>query len=218
MIIEDTQIYPYVKDYLDKITVIAVKKGTCFSKPDNKDDQIYYILEGIVKVESVSAEGKKTIIDVISENEFAGQISYFRKSNFYGNSLAFTDIKLLCLKLGVINTLMNYPEFSSFFYFKTSARLYQMYKKMLMGYLFSQSELVSYYIIANSINGKFIFKSIDQICENVNISRRNLYNILNKYENEGVILKADNGKYNINKEKMLIENSDKVKKFMENSY
>lgn len=218
MLIENSHIYTYIKECLDNIPVLTLKKGTCFSRAENIDNQIYYILEGTVKIESYSDLGKKVLLDVISENEFAGQISYFRKHNFYGNNIAVTDVVLLCLNTDMMNVLMKNSEFSTFFYFKTSSRVYVMYKKMLMSNLFSQCELVSYYVLENSCNCKFIYKSIYDICDNLNISRRSLYNILNKFESEGIIEKLDDGPYKIINEKYLKDKSDRVKRFSENNY
>lgn len=218
MNIEDAHIYPYVKDYLNCMPIINVKRGTCFSKAENKDNQIYYILYGDVKVESVSDMGKKILVDFISENEFAGQVSYIRRSNFYCNSIAATDVKLLCIKEDIMSILMKNPEFSTMFYFKTSARVYKMYKKMLMNNLFNQCEMVAYYILENSHDGKFIYKSIYDICAKLNISRRSLYNILNKFEEQELIEKLIDSSYSIRDEMNLKEKSEKVKRFLENTY
>ncbi|MEL7647689.1 MAG: Crp/Fnr family transcriptional regulator [Sedimentibacter sp.] len=218
MNIQDAHIYPYIKNYLDRIPVATFKKGTYFSKAENRDNQIYYILSGNVNVESFSEMGKKVLVDSISENEFAGQISYIRQSNFYCNSLAVTDVKMLCLKEDLMSILMKNLEFSTVFYFKTSSRIYIMYKKMLMNSLFSQCELVAYYIIDNSHKGQFVYKSIYDICEKLNISRRSFYNIINKFVELKVLEKGSDCIYFVKDDNYLIEKSDNVKRFMENTY
>lgn len=218
MLIENSDIFTYVKESLEDIPILTLKKGSYFSKAENIDNKIYYILEGTVKIESYSVTGKKILIDVISENEFAGQISYFRKHNLYGNNIAVTKTILLCLNNDIMHKLMKNSEFSTFFYFKTSSRLYVMYKKMLMSNLFSQCELVSYYVLENSCDCKFIYKSIYDVCDNLNISRRSLYNILNKFSKDGIIEKLNDGPYLIINEKYLMEKSDKVRRFSENKY
>lgn len=218
MLIEEAHIYPFIKDCLEKLPIIEIPRGKYFSKAENKDAQIYYILKGEVKVESISDMGKKILVDSISENEFAGQISYLRNSNLYCNSLAVTDLKLLCIKADIMSELMKNSEFSTVFYFKTSSRIYQMYKKMLMNNLFNQCELVAYYILAQSCDNKFIYKSIYDICENLNISRRSLYNILNNFEEKDIIIKEKNGIFVIRDVDFLEEKSNKVKMFLENEY
>ena len=218
MQIEKSHIYKYIEDCLEDIPIISFRRGTIFSKAENIDNQIYYILEGTVKVESYSDMGKKVLLDVISENEFAGQISYMRKNNFYGNNYAVSNVVLLCLNTDIMSKLMKNPEFSTFFYYKTSSRVYIMYKKMLMNNLFTQCEIVSYYILENSCECKFVYKSIYDICDNLNICRRSLYNILNKFENDDIIEKLEDGPYKIKNEKYLREKSDKVRRFSENNY
>ncbi len=218
MLVENVHIYKYIKDYINEIPVVNVKKGQFISKAYDRDDQIYYIIEGQVKVESISSCGKKILVDTISENEFAGQISYLRKSNLYCNSIAVTEVKLLSIKHEMMNLLMKNSEFSAAFYYKTSSRVYQMYKKMLMNNLFSQCELVAYYILNQSHMGKFIYKSIYDMCENLNISRRNLYNILNNLEMLEIIEKEQNGVFTIKNVNYLRDNSFNVKMFIENQF
>ncbi len=218
MLLEDSHIYPYIKEYLEEIPVIKASKGEIISKAENTDKQIYYILLGTVKIECISTYGKKVLVDIISENEFAGQISYMRKFNFYSDCIAETDVELLFISNEIMSVLMKGYEFSTFFYFKTSSRVYQMYKKMLMNNLFNQNELVSYYIVNQSNEDKFIYKSIYDMCEKLNISRRSLYNILNNLEKNDVIEKEQNGIFLIRDIDYLIKDSCKVKAFLENEY
>mgnify|MGYP000059820050 CR=1 FL=1 len=218
MLLENSHIYPYIKGCMEKVSVVKISSGNYISRAENVDKQLYYILSGTVKVVCMAPFGKKVLVDVISENEFAGQISYVRNVNLYCDSVALTDVELLCLENELIDELMANNEFSTFFYFKTSSRIYQMYKKMLVSNLFSQSELVAYHIVDKAQNGKFIYKSIYDMCENLNISRKNLYNILNDFESKGVIEKEQNGVLLIKDNDYLKKESDKVKMFFENEY
>ncbi len=218
MMVENAHIYKYIKDYINEIPLINAKKGQLISNAFDRDSQIYYIINGQIKVETMSNTGKKILVDTISENEFAGQISYMRNTNLYCDSIASTDVELLCLKDEMMNKLMKNSEFSTVFYYKTSNRIYKMYKKMLSNNLFSQCELVSYYILDQSCMGKFIYKSIYDICENLNISRRNLYNILNNFEKKGIIEKEKNGVFIIKDMYYLRDNSANVKMFLENQF
>lgn len=217
MDLKQAHIYPYIQDHIQNIPIIQVAKGTYFSNAEDRDKQIYYILEGEVKVESVTDMGRKILVDYISENEFAGQISYIRKSNFYANSLAITNLKLICLKHEMMEVLMKNPEFSTVFYYKTSSRIYIMYKKMLMSNLFNQIELVAYYILENCKGNEFVFKSVYDICEQLNISRRNFYNILNNFLATGIVTREIEGQYHVKDYKFLKEKAEKVKKFLDNS-
>lgn len=217
MDLKQAHIYPYIQDQLQNMPIIHVAKGTYFSNAEDRDKQIYYILDGEVKVESISDMGKKILVDYISDNEFAGQISYIRKSNFYANSLAVTNLTLLCLKHEVMEVLMKNPEFATVFYYKTSSRIYLMYKKMLMSNLFNQCEIVAYYILENCKGDEFVFKSVYDICEQLNISRRNFYNILNTYLANNIVTREIEGQYHVKDLKYLKDKSEKVKRFLENS-
>ncbi|MCB2289856.1 hypothetical protein LGK97_08770 [Clostridium sp. CS001] len=54
---------------------------------------------------------------------------------------------------------MKNSDFSPLFYYKTSKRVYQMYKKSLLKDLFSQCEMVAYHIVKKSKDGRLVYKS-----------------------------------------------------------
>ncbi len=56
------------------------------------------------------------------------------------------------------------------------------------------------------------------MCENLNISRRNLYNILNNLEMLEIIEKEQNGVFTIKNVNYLRDNSFNVKMFIENQF
>lgn len=217
MRVEDTHIYFILKRHIGNFVIKQVPKGKVFSRALDNDKTIYYIISGEVKVEGISVNGKKILVDYISENEFAGHISCIRKSNFYCDSIAATNVNLLCLDYELMERLLKDPEFSTFFYYKTSARLYIMYKKMLMSNFFNQNEIVAYYLLEQSQNNIIVFKSVYDICAQMNISRRNYYNILKKLLHGGVLVKLEDGQYQIDDIAYLEEMSVKVKMFLDNS-
>ena len=71
MLVKDTDIYSFIKDNIDDIPILSVKKGDYFCRAHNPDSRIYFILEGEVKVYCTSIMGKKILVDDIFENEFA---------------------------------------------------------------------------------------------------------------------------------------------------
>jgi CRP-like cAMP-binding protein len=217
MLARDTDIYLFIKDKLDEIPVLKVKKGDYLCRAHNRESQIYYVLKGEVKIYCTSIMGKKILVDELTENEFAGHLSNRRQSNFHCDSLAYTDLELLCINDDIMDILMQNSEFASMFYGKTSKRLYLMYKKSLTNELFSQRELLAYYIIKNSNNGKLVYKSIDHICEVLSISRRNLYNILNDFMHKGVIEKEGISAIVIKDEKYLKDMIVEIEGFLENA-
>ena len=56
-----------------------------------------------------------------------------------------------------------------------------MYKKLMMKDLFSLKETFAFYILKNSKDGIFKFKSMYNLCEVLSVSRKNLYNVINSF-------------------------------------
>ena len=132
--------------------------------------------------------------------------------------MAYSDVKLLIINNDLMDILMKNSDFASIYYGKTSKRLYLMYKKSLTNELFSQREILAYYIIKNANNGKVIYKSIDYICEVLSISRRNVYNVLNDFMNKGAIEKEEGiSTILIKDEKYLRDIIVGIKGFLENT-
>lgn len=57
--IETLEIYDYIKDYLPMIPILRLNKGEYLFRADCKDPTLFYIISGIIKVETISYNGKK---------------------------------------------------------------------------------------------------------------------------------------------------------------
>lgn len=51
-IIKNTMIYEHIKDYLPVIPILELKKGEYLFRADRASDTLFYIFEGVIKVES----------------------------------------------------------------------------------------------------------------------------------------------------------------------
>jgi CRP-like cAMP-binding protein len=206
-------IYDYIRDYLPAIPILELKKGEYLFRADRDDGLLFYILEGVVRVENVSYNGKKLIVDVLQEDEFTGSISNIHHADFQCSGIAETDVRCWVLKKSLMNELLENVEFSALFYQKTSKRVYMMYKRILARTLFGQHENLAYYILDNSENDYFEYKSIYNMCEVLGISRRGIYNILYRFEENGYIEKQGQ-KYRISDRKSLEAAAGQVMDFM----
>lgn len=211
--IKTIAIYEYIKDYVPTIPILELKKGEYLFRVDREDETLFYILEGVVRVENISYNGKKLIVDIVHRDEFTGAISNIHNADFQCSGIADTPVKVLVLKRSLMDELMENDEFSALFYQKTSKRVYMMYKNILARTLFSQNEIMAHYILENSVNDVFTYKSIYNICENLGISRRGIYNILYRFEEEGCIEKKDS-EYRIVDRKYLEKIAGQVIRFM----
>lgn len=192
MEITNTVIYKFIKDYMNEIEVIAYKSNEYIERAMNDHNCIYYILNGVVKVQNVSCAGNKILIDEISTEEFVGHISKLRGSYFHCEIIAKEASTLVKIPIVILNELLKNNEFATLFYSKTSNRIYYMYKKLLLERLFTWEEIVAYYILEHAKEDVFVYKSMYDICEYLNISRRGLYNIINKMVFEECLEKRGN--------------------------
>ena len=148
--IETLEIYKFIKDYLPLVPILKLKKGQYLFRADYKDPTLFYIVSGVIKVETVSYNGKKMIVDIVGRNEFMGAISSVHNADFQCSGIATTSMMVLALKRSLLDELMQSDEFSAFFYQKTSKRVYMMYKKILAKSLFSLMEIFANYMLENS--------------------------------------------------------------------
>ena len=195
------------------IPILKLKKGQFLFRADYKDPTLFYIISGVIKVETVSYNGKKMIVDIVGEDEFMGAISMVHNADFQCSGIASTPMTVLVLKKSLMDELMQTDEFSVFFYQKTSKRVYVMYKKILARSLFSLKEIVAHYILENSEGDIFNFVSMYDMCENLGASRRGLYNILHQFEDEGLIKKTDDVCRILDRQR-IIKEADQVLNFM----
>ena len=192
MQLEQIYIYNHIKTYLDEIDIVKYKKGEYITRSSQNLEEIYFILDGNVKVEYIAKNGKSFLVDELSENEFVGKISYMYEQNLFCDIIATSDVSLLKISKHTLKKLQSNPEFLNIFFFKTSKRIYCMYKKLMMKNLFRLDELLAFYILKNSEDDIFKFKSMYSLCKSLSISRKSLYNTLNKFIEKDYIRKDEN--------------------------
>lgn len=191
MEITDTSIYKFIQNHLSELQIMVFKSGQFIDRSTHETRHIYYILQGTVKVQSTSYTGNKILVDELSKEEFVGHISDLYGQGFHCDILAKTSCTLLQIPPHIFDTLMGDAEFSALFYAKTSKRTYYICKRFLLERLFPHEEIVAHYIMEHTHENVFIYRSMYAICEELSISRRGLYNILNKLVLEGYLEKQD---------------------------
>lgn len=211
--IKSIAIYEYIKNYLPIIPTLELKKGEYLFRANADDPTLFYILDGVVRVENISYNGKKLIVDILQDDEFVGAISNIHKADFQCSGIADTAVTVLVLKKPLMDELMQNTDFSTLFYQKTSKRVYMMYKNILARTLFSQNEIMAHYILENSKGDIFKYKTIYDISENLGISRRGIYNILYRFDEIGCIKKTKTA-YRIVDRDYLEKTAEQVINFM----
>lgn len=192
MRVEETCIYNYIKPFLSNLDVITYKKGEYILFSDEEFEEIFFILEGCVKVECSTHKGKRFLVDTLEENEFVGKISYIFEEDLCSDIIALTDVKLISIEKKIFDELKKDSDFTNMFFSKTSKRIYYIYKKLLAKDLFKLEEILAYHIIKNSQGNIFRVKSMYQLANELTVSRKNLYNAINKFILKGYIKKENN--------------------------
>lgn len=198
--IKNIIIYDYIKDYLDEVSILNYKKGEYITHSSENLEEIFFVLDGTTKVECITKSGKSLLVDELSKNEFVGKISYMYEQNLFCDITATSNATLLRISKSTFKELEKNSEFLKIFLFKTSRRIYYMYKKLMIKELFSLKETFAFYILENSENDVFKFKSMYNLCEILSVSRKNLYNVINSFIKKNYIKKDKNSLIILNRD------------------
>ncbi len=212
MELSDIYIYGFIKEYLNEISIVQYKKGQYIARADENFTEVFYILDGDVIVECITKYGKIFLVDELSKNEFVGKFSYMYEQNLFCDIKAVSNVSLLKINKDTFGKLQKNPEFLKFFLYKISNRIYYMYKKLMMKNLFTSEEMFAFYLLKNSQDAIVKFKSMNELCNIIPMSRKGLYNVINKFIKKGCIRKEKNSII-ITDKKQLLELSVHVREF-----
>jgi CRP-like cAMP-binding protein len=200
--LQDIFIYQYIKDYLNEISISNYKKGQYITHSNESLEEIYFILDGNIKVECITKSGKSFLVDELSKNEFVGKISYMYEQNLFCDITATSNATLLKINKSTFKKLEKNSEFMKVFLLKTSKRIYFMYKKLMMKDLFRLEETLAFHILKNAEDDVFIFKSMYNLCEILSVSRKNLYNTINSFIEKKYIKKEKSSLIILNRDNL----------------
>ncbi len=176
------------------IAIHNVPAGTCISDAANEGYHILYLLEGTIKVWSLSNRGKRVLLDEVRAMSFCGHISRLQGHCFDSNLVTHTRCSYLEFTDEQFLRLMEHSDFALEFYRSTSKRAYYMFHKFLGLSLFTAEENTAMYCTLHP--ERLSAYTLDQISEEIGISRRSLCYTLNHWRKQGIIEKKRN-KYEI---------------------
>lgn len=217
MELEKTGIYPFIKNYPEVCKLIHVDKGVNFCPAYDESRLVWYLVSGSVDDCATSYTGRTVAVDNNVPDEFTGHLSNHWGQNFYCNCIASSPSELLSIPNQMFDEVfMRNPEFAAFFYFKTSVRLYDMFKRGLVIDLFSGSQIFAEFLVRNSQGGICHLDNVSDACETMHMSRRNFYNKLSQFEDSGLISHPSADTIRLINEKELKKIASPVTKFMNN--
>ena len=207
--VEKLDIYPMIRPYLEtsQITIHEVPAKTCISNAADEGYRIVYILQGSAKVVSLTYRGIRILLDEIGVGSFFGHISRMRGYSFDANIIAETPCVYLEFPDQLFCHLMENPAFALEFYRSTSSRTYQ---KVLSLTLFTAEENTAMYCLMHPARLKSY--TLDEICEEIGISRRSLCYVLKKWRKEG-ILKGKEKRDRIADHEQLMQIAEHIRQF-----
>ena len=211
-----TGIYPFIKDYPEACKLIRLDNDVNFCPAYDESRLVWYLVSGSVNVCATSYTGRTVAVDNNVPDEFTGHLSNYWGQNFYANCITSSPSELLSIPNQLFDDLMRKPEFAAFFYFKVSVRLYDMFKHELMVNLFSGSQIFAQYLITNAHDGICHLDNAGDVCGSMRMSRRNFYNKLSQFEEQGLISHPSADTIRLIDEKGLNKIASPVIKYMNN--
>lgn len=216
MRVEELTIYPFIKDDQELCRLYSVQAGDYIVRTGDEFEAVWVVVSGMVKVETTGLDGKTFRVDTLCEDNFVGHLSNISKQNFYCDSVAMEPSTLLRIPIVKFHKLMENNEFALTYLRKVNARLYEMYKKDLVTHLFTQKQQFAFFVRLYAKDRLCTIGSVNQVCGYLRISRRNFYNLVDKFYSEGVIERLQSGDIYVVDEEKLIEISDPVWNFYHN--
>lgn len=210
--VEGMELYPMIGPYIEsgQITIHEVPAKTCISDAAEKGYHILYLLQGTVKVLSLTYRGIRILLDEVGVGNFSGHISRMRGYSFDANIVAETSCVYLEFPDQLFCQLMDNPAFALEFYRSTSSRTYQMYRKVLSLTLFTAEENTAMYCLMHP--ARLQSYTLDEMCEEIGISRRSLCYVLKKWRKEGV-LKGNKKENRMADPALLMKISEQIRAF-----
>ncbi len=217
MKLEETGIYPFIKDCPECRILYRFGKGECITNSVARGEDYWYIIEGNIEVVATSHSGKRVHVDDNMEDEFTGHLSRYWGQNFYCDCIAVTPCTLIRIPNGLFSKLIKQDDFRLFFYFKMSSRLYEMYRRRLSFDLFTPRQRFAVHLLQEQKDGECYICNLSKECSLLGISRRNLYNILDDFEAGNIISYEQTGLVKIVNMERLRDIASPALDFMENN-
>lgn len=214
-IIPSLEIYPLIQAYYEQgqIALWESRAQSYVSDASDAGYHIIYLLEGAIKVFSLSYRGRRILLDEVRAMAFSGHISRLRGHSFDASLVAQTDCVYLEFNDTVFLSLMEDPVFALEFYRSTSRRTYYMYHKLLGLSLFTAEENTAMYCITHP--DRLTKCTLEQISEEIGISRRSLCYIFKRWQEAGILCRR-NGGYSVTGPDALHLLTQEIRSFYQN--
>lgn len=201
------------EEEISKFPVVKVEKGEVFIPIEKQNPlKLYYILEGDIDIFSLSYNGREFLIDRLGKGDFIGKFSQMRGFDFQCGVRAHTNLTMLDITQIKETLWDSFTPLGRFFHNKTSDRVYIMYKLSMLRMHFDYEEIFAFWLLKEK-NEKNIVEDAKNLFCIMNVSDRQVYYLLKKFKDNGLIEKKKNQIKLINEE-ALSELAENVFTFM----
>ena len=188
MRLEDSKIYPFVKDRPGIYSRRTVEAGEPIALSVIDGAAVWFLLEGVVEATATTYNGQVVRLEFIYENDFVGELSRSWGEVFNGDCFAYTRCELIRIPGRVFSRMLEEDiELRDFFQRRCLKRIYGMYKEVLATRIFSQRQLFAAQIIRQADGADSLVIDFPSTCYYVNATRRNIYNLIKAFDELGLV-------------------------------
>ena len=174
------------------ISIKTYKKNSLILEADKTIENLYFLLEGKIEVNSILENGKHIIIDELFPFSVFGDIEYV--AGIYDtlqNLISKEQTKVLSVPFSVLDSkLSNNVHFWKKMAIESADKLIRTNYSVLKRLNNKLEDIIVDLLIEN--NNEFTFLSLDAFSKTLNVSYRNLTRVLKKLTEDNIIKKKKN--------------------------
>ena len=174
------------------ISIKTYKKNSLILEADKTIENLYFLLEGKIEVNSILEKGKHIIIDELFPFSVFGDIEYV--AGIYDtlqNLISKEQTKVLSVPFSVLDSkLSNNVHFWKKMAIESADKLIRTNYSVLKRLNNKLEDIIVDLLIEN--NNEFTFLSLDAFSKTLNVSYRNLNRVLKKLTEDNIIIKEKN--------------------------
>lgn len=162
---------------------------------------IYFLVEGLVEINSIMLSGNKLFINNLFPLELIGDLEYMNNQDAMFDVVSADDCTAILLPFEVARKhLENNPEFWKLLAIECNKKLLRTNKAIILKGSYSLKTVLANHLIKNDF--EINFDSLVNLASHLNVSYRNLSRVIKALSEEGIIRKERKKIITLNREKL----------------
>ena len=201
-----------INDQINDDHLMKVSKDHHVYHSDQRSDFIYFIMDGRIKIGSISDDGKEITKAILSQGEVFGELSLIGQVSRNDHAIALEDSKICKISSDEMkNLIQDHSSLSMFFMKMMGSKVIEMEKRLeSLVFKDSRSRIVEYLTELVRKRGQRIgyewvvrnFITHQEIANLTATSRQTVTTVLNELRNENIIT--------FNRKRLLVRDLDKL--------